>query len=245
MAVIEPGGFRSVAVPFYPEIRVSLPNPGNINRQLRLFRPDRVHIATEGPLGWQVRRACLNRSWAFTTSYHTRFPEYLAQLMHVPENFTYRLVRHFHSAAKAMMVSTPSLEAELQARGFTTPIQRWSRGVDLSLFHPRAKNASEYPRPLLLYVGRVSHEKGLEDFLRLSTPGTKLIVGDGPARAELAAKYPAAVFLGFRGGEALAAMYANADLFVFPSRTDTFGIVLIEAIASGLPDSRISCHRAN
>jgi glycosyltransferase involved in cell wall biosynthesis len=233
--VIEPGQFRSRAVPFYPEIRVALPDPGKIERCLLRFRPEFVHIATEGTIGWQVRRACRKRHWRFTTSYHTRFPEYLARLMHIPESFTYRIVRRFHAAASAMMVSTPSLEAELRSRGFAPPVCRWSRGVDLALFNPRPKSASEHPRPILLYVGRVSHEKGLEDFLKLSTPGTKVVVGDGPARAELQAKYPDAVFVGFRGGKALAEMYALADLFVFPSRTDTFGIVLIEALASGLP----------
>ncbi len=233
--VIEPTAFRSYAVPFYPEIRVSMPNPGRIDRLLRRFQPDHIHIATEGPIGWQVRRACLKRSWHFTTSYHTRFPEYLHHLMHVPESFTYRLVRKFHAASSAMLVSTASLEQELKDRGFTAPIRRWSRGVDLTLFHPRTKTDPGLPRPLMLSVGRVSYEKGLEDFLRLRTAGTKLIVGDGPARAELQAKYPDARFLGLCRGQALAEIYANADLFVFPSRTDTFGIVLIEALASGLP----------
>lgn len=233
--VLEPSQFYSVAVPFYPEIRMSLPHPGRISQLLRCFRPDCLHLATEGPIGWQVRWECCRRRWRFTTSYHTRFPEYLARLMGVPERFTYRLVRRFHSRSSTIMVSTPSLEAELRSRGFAAPIRRWSRGVDLTLFYPRPKKASDWPRPHLLYVGRISHEKGLEDFLRLSLPGTKLLVGDGPARVELEAKYPDAKFLGFRSGEALACTYADADLFVFPSRTDTFGIVIIEALASGLP----------
>ena len=232
--VLEPSGFESLPVPLYPEIRVAVPNPGRIARRLTLWKPDHVHIATEGPLGWQVRRECRRRGWAFTTSYHTRFPEYLHQLMYIPTGLTYGLLRRFHSASAAMLVSTLSLEQELIGRGFTAPIRRWSRGVDLQLFHTRPKT-TRFPRPVLLCVGRVSHEKGLEDFLRLSTPGTKVIVGDGPARAELQAKYPDAIFTGVERGEALAALYADADLFVFPSRTDTFGIVLIEALASGLP----------
>jgi glycosyltransferase involved in cell wall biosynthesis len=141
----------------------------------------------------------------------------------------------FHNAAAAMMVSTPSLEAELRGRGFTPPIRRWTRGVDLDLFHPRPKAPSEWPRPHLLSVGRVSYEKGIDDFLKLDMPGTKIVVGDGPARAELQTKYPNAKFLGVKRGEELARAYADADCFVFPSRTDTFGIVIIEALASGLP----------
>ncbi|CAN5520198.1 glycosyltransferase family 1 protein [soil metagenome] len=233
--VIEPSKFVTVAAPFYPEIRGALPNPGRIDRLLRQFQPDHVHIATEGTIGWQVRRACRHRGWAFTTSYHTRFPEYLAELAHVPQKLTYSILRRFHAAASRMMVSTPSLEAELRQRGFTPSISRWSRGVDLKLFYPRTKSQSPHPRPLLLCVGRVSYEKGIEDFLKLSTPGTKVVVGDGPARAELQAKYPDVVFAGFRKGQELAETYADADLFVFPSKTDTFGIVLIEALASGIP----------
>jgi glycosyltransferase involved in cell wall biosynthesis len=155
--------------------------------------------------------------------------------MRVPESFTYQIVKRFHAASSRIMVATPSLEAELKHRGFTSPMARWSRGVDLSLFHPRPKYDLGWPRPYLLNVGRVSHEKGLEDFLRIDTPGTKIIVGDGPAKAALERKYPQAKFLGAKKGEELAKAYANADLFVFPSKTDTFGIVLIEALASGLP----------
>jgi glycosyltransferase involved in cell wall biosynthesis len=233
--VVSPDGYPQLAVPFYPEIRLALPTPGAIDRRVTRFRPDHIHIATEGPVGRLVRRFCRLRGWRFTTSYHTRFPEYLKTLARVPERWSYRVMRHFHDAAAAVMVATPSLERELIGRGFTSPIRRWSRGVDLSQFRPRPKPTLPYPRPTLLYVGRVSAEKGLEDFLRLDTPGTKVIVGDGPARAELAAKYSATKFLGYRKGADLAAEYAAADLFVFPSRTDTFGIVLIEALASGLP----------
>jgi glycosyltransferase involved in cell wall biosynthesis len=233
--VVEPGAFQAFAVPFYPEIRLAAPRPGRVYRRLVRFRPDHVHIATEGPIGLLVRNFCRRRGWRFTTSYHTRFPEYLRELTGVPEWPTYHFLRWFHDRASAMMVATPSLEKELVARGFRAPIRRWSRGVDLAVFHPRPKPAAGPPRPVMLYVGRVSHEKNVEDFLKLDLPGTKLVVGDGPARAELERKYPAAVFLGYRTGEALGEAYAAADVFVFPSRTDTFGIVVIEALASGLP----------
>ena len=233
--VVEPSAFPSVPVPFYPEIPLCLPRPGRVYDRVRRFRPDHVHISTEGLLGLLVRRYCRLRGWRFSTSYHTRFPEYLKRLAHVPEGITYRFLRWFHGGSSAMMVATPSLERELKERGFTAPARRWLRGVDLSVFHPRPKADSHHPRPILLYVGRVSHEKGVEDFLRLKTAGTKLVVGDGPARADLERKYPEAVFLGYRQGQALGEVYARADLFVFPSKTDTFGIVVIEALASGLP----------
>ncbi len=232
--VVEPTAFVSVPVPFYPEIRLALPRPGQVYDRVRRFRPDHVHIATEGPIGLLVRRFCRRRGWRFCTSYHTRFPEYLKELAGAPLWPTYRFLRWFHDAAAAMQVATPSLEKELIGRGFRAPIRRWSRGVDLGVFHPRPKREGR-PRPVQLYVGRVSHEKNIEDFLKLDVPGTKLVVGDGPARAELERKYPAAVFLGYRKGEALGEAYAAADVFVFPSRTDTFGIVVIEALASGLP----------
>jgi glycosyltransferase involved in cell wall biosynthesis len=233
--LVEPSAFTRVPVPFYPEVELSLPSPGRVYERVRRFHPDHVHISTEGPIGLAVRRYCRVRGWNFSTSYHTRFPEYLRELARVPAGVTYRYLRWFHGGSSALMVATPSLEAELRRRGFTAPMRRWSRGVDLALFHPRPRGDSPYPRPVLLYVGRVSYEKGVEDFLRLRTAGTKLVVGDGPARADLAGRYPDAVFLGYRTGEALAECYAAADLFVFPSRTDTFGVVLIEALASGLP----------
>jgi len=233
--VLEPTAFPQVGAPFYPEIRFALATPGRVADRIRTFAPDHVHISTEGPLGLLARRYCVNRGWKFSTSYHTKFPEYLQAMARVPERWTYRMLRWFHNGASALMVATPSLEAELKACGFTAPIRRWSRGVDPTIFRPRPKAESPYPRPVLLYVGRVSVEKGIEDFLKLDTPGTKVIVGDGPARADLAKRYPAAQFLGYRKGEELGACYASADLFVFPSRTDTFGLVVIEALASGLP----------
>ena len=233
--VVEPSAFEQIPVPFYPEIRLSLARPGVVDRRVSGFRPDHVHISTEGPLGLLVRRSCLLRGWAFTTSYHTRFPEYLHALARVPPGVAYRAMRRFHNAAAAMMVATPGLERELVGRGFTVPVRRWSRGVDLTLFRPQPRTDSPYPRPVQVYAGRVSAEKGIDEFLKLDTPGTKVVVGDGPARADLARRFPAAVFLGYRRGADLAACYALADVFVFPSRTDTFGLVLIEALACGVP----------
>ena len=233
--LIEPTAFPSFPTPFYPEIPLCVTRPGRVYERVHRFKPTHVHISTEGPLGFWVRHFCRRMGWQFTTSYHTRFPEYLNHLARVPERITYKFLKWFHDASACMMVATPSLQKELFGRGFRSPMRRWSRGVDLGTFRPRAKQEAGYTRPILLYVGRVSHEKGIDDFLKLKTPGTKLVVGDGPARAELERNYPEAVFLGYRKGEALGEVYAAADLFVFPSRTDTFGIVVIEALASGLP----------
>ena len=233
--VVEPTAYPSVPTPFYPEIPICYPRSGRVHARVLKFRPDHVHISTEGALGYLVRQFCRRMGWGFTTSYHTRFPEYLKRLAYVPEGISYRFLKWFHGGSKTMMVATPSLEKELTERGFRPPIRRWSRGVDVGIFRPREKVDAGYPRPVLLYVGRVSHEKGIDDFLKLRTPGTKLVVGDGPARASLEKQYPDAVFLGYRKGQALGEVYASADLFVFPSKTDTFGVVVIEALASGLP----------
>lgn len=233
--VVEPTAYPSIPTPFYPEIPVCYPRPGRVYERVLKFRPDYVHISTEGMLGLLVRLFCVRMGWRFTTSYHTRFPEYLKRLACVPERITYAFLKWFHKPSAAMMVATPSLERELKERGFTAPIRRWSRGVDLGIFRPRPKHDSGHSRPVLLYVGRISHEKGIDDFLRIKTAGTKLLVGDGPARSQLAKQYPEAVFLGYRSGQALGEVYASADLFVFPSKTDTFGVVVIEALASGLP----------
>jgi glycosyltransferase involved in cell wall biosynthesis len=233
--IVEPSQFPNSPAPFYPEISISLPLPGKVEPMVKRFDPHHIHIATEGPIGLAVRRVCRRFGWRFTTSYHTKFPEYLKAMLGIPESWTYWHMRRFHSSAAQIMVATPSLEAELNNRGFRGPFRRWSRGVDLTMFSPRAKSDPIGPRPVLLYAGRVSTEKNLDAFLRLETPGTKVIVGDGPARIALQSQYPQAIFLGYRQGDALAAIYANADLFVFPSKTDTFGIVLIEAMACGLP----------
>jgi len=233
--VIEPSTHAKIPVPFYPEIRLALPWPHSLRARLLRFRPDHIHIATEGTLGTLTRWHCMSIGWRFTTSYHTKFPEYMARLMSFPADWTYRLLRRFHNRGAQMMVATPSLEADLRSAGFTVPIARWSRGVDPVIFRPMAKTETANPRPVMLYVGRVSAEKGVEDFLKLRTPGTKLIVGDGPARADLERRYPDAKFLGYRDGEALTACYSAADLFVFPSQTDTFGLVVVEALACGVP----------
>jgi glycosyltransferase involved in cell wall biosynthesis len=231
---LTPQQFRSVPMPSYPEIRLSMVMPGQMARLIGKIDPTHVHIATEGPLGHVARHVCRREGRSFTTSYHTRFPEYLAARAPVPEAWSYGFLRRFHRDAKAVMVSTPSLERELTGRGFRN-ILRWTRGVDTDLFHPRRKQSMGLPRPLFLYVGRVSVEKNIEAFLSLDLPGTKVIVGDGPARAELERQYPEAYFLGARSGADLAQVYASANVFVFPSLTDTFGIVLLEALASGLP----------
>lgn len=233
-AVIQPGQFPRLPNPLYPEIRLALPGRRRVTELIRTFAPDVVHVATEGPIGLAVRAFCVRHRWRFTTSYHSKFPEYLQQLAGVPAGWSYRFLRWFHGAASGVLVSTPSLEAELAARGFRN-LRRWSRGVDLSLFTPRPKTWAQYPRPVLLYAGRVSKEKNIEAFLALDHPGTKVVVGDGPHRERLQRDYPKAVFLGYRTGAALAECYANADVFVFPSRTDTFGLVMIEAMACGTP----------
>ena len=234
VAVLTPDAFRSVPMPGYPEIRLSLATPGAASTAIRRFGATHIHIATEGPIGLAVRWACLREGRSFTTSYHTRFPEYLAARAPVPARWSYGALRRFHNAGCGTLVSTPSLERDLKARGFRR-LLRWTRGVDTELFRPRPDADLGLPRPIFLFVGRVAVEKNLPAFLALDLPGTKVVVGDGPARAELEARYPDARFLGALSGRPLAEVYAAADVFVFPSLTDTFGIVLLEALASGLP----------
>jgi len=234
VSFLTPERFRSFPMPTYPEIRLSLTRSDGIGRMIAESDPDHVHIATEGPLGFFARFACQRQGRGFTTSYHTRFPEYLAARLPVPERWSYGALRWFHREAKALMVSTPSIERELRARGFTN-IVRWTRGVDTTLFHPRRERVLDCYGPIFLYVGRVAVEKNLPAFLSLDLPGTKVVVGDGPARPELERRFRQARFLGALTGENLARVYASADVFVFPSLTDTFGIVLLEALASGLP----------
>jgi 1,2-diacylglycerol 3-alpha-glucosyltransferase/glucuronosyltransferase len=235
---LTPSGFWTLPMPTYPEVRLALPGPGEVERRLERLLPDAIHIATEGPLGHAVRRVCLRRGVPFTTSLHTRFPDYLAERLPVPERWTcdatWGFLRRFHSAGAAVLAATPTLGSELTARGFKN-VKLWPRGVDAELFRPRISGALDLPRPIFLTVGRLAVEKNVEAFLKLDLPGTKLVVGDGPARNQLTKAYPGAVFLGSREGEALAEIYAAADVFVFPSRTDTFGLVLLEALASGVP----------
>jgi glycosyltransferase involved in cell wall biosynthesis len=235
--VISPDLFRSVPCPTYPDIRLAMAPPGAVGRRLAEIEPDAIHIATEGPLGLAARRHCLARDIPFTTAYHTQFPEYLARRTGLSPGLFWRYIRWFHAPARRVLVATESIRAELRARGLHR-LHSWSRGVDLACFHPRAPAPPEYadlPRPIQLYVGRLAVEKNIEAFLRGSYPGSRVVVGDGPALAELRARFPEAHYLGRRTGAELAGCYAHADVFVFPSRTDTFGLVMIEALACGTP----------
>jgi glycosyltransferase involved in cell wall biosynthesis len=231
---ITPVDFRTIPCPTYPEIRLSLFAGGKVRRRLDALDPDAVHIATEGPLGLAARRWCLRRGRAFTTSYHTQFPEYVRARFPIPLAVSYAFLRWFHGSAAHTLVATPSMGRALVERGFRGLVL-WSRGVDTEMFRPRDESCLDLPRPIWLYFGRVSVEKGIEDFLSLDLPGTRLVVGDGPATEGLRRKYPGAVFTGYRFGEELARHVAAADVFVFPSRTDTFGLVLLEAMACGVP----------
>jgi glycosyltransferase involved in cell wall biosynthesis len=233
VSFLTPQSFRTVAMPSYRDLRLALPSPARIARLISDIAPDSIHIATEGPIGFLVRHYCRKRGLPFTTSFHTRFPEYISARLPVRESWIWAALRAFHGPSDAVMVATPALAGELRSRGFRN-IVLWPRGVDTALFHPRASDLG-LPRPVFLCVGRVAVEKNLEAFLELDLPGTKVIVGDGPARPALARKYPQAVFLGAKQGEELAQAYAAADVFVFPSKTDTFGLVLLEALASGVP----------
>jgi len=233
--VVHPGLFANFPCTVYPEIHLGFPQRQQLDDMLRKFRPDTVHIATEGPVGFQMRGACVRRRRRFTTSYHTKFPEYLKTYLRLPLRLGHRLIRWFHSRAARVMVSTATLENELRARGFRNHIVRWSRGVDTELFRPRPRTFPASHRPIRMYVGRLAPEKNIEAFLRLPGPGVKYVVGDGPARVELQRQYPQAIFLGPLSGERLAEAYSNADVLVFPSRTDTFGLVILEALACGVP----------
>jgi glycosyltransferase involved in cell wall biosynthesis len=230
---LTPGMFPTVGLPGYPGINLAIPSPAKIARLIEQIRPDAIHVATEGPIGVMVRRYCRRHRLPFTTSFHTRFPDYVSARLPIPKSWVWAALRRFHRPSSAVMAATPSLMQELQSRGFKNVVL-WSRGVDAELFHPHA-STSEWPRPVFLSVGRLAVEKNLEAFLALDLPGTKVVVGDGPARTALMAQFPEAVFLGAKFGEDLARVYAAADVFVFPSKTDTFGLVLLEALASGVP----------
>ena len=234
IALVTPSMFHTVPCPGYPEIRLSVAAPGAVGEILERFRPEAVHIATEGPLGMAARRFCAGRGIPFTTSFHTRFPEYIRMRWGLPANWGYAALRRFHSAARRTMVPTTGLREELAGLGFRN-LALWSHGVDTRLFRPRPKAALADPRPIWLYVGRIAPEKNIEAFLELALPGTKYVVGDGPSLAEIRRRYPDVRYFGTRSGEALAQFYANADALIFPSVTDTFGNVILEALASGLP----------
>ncbi len=225
----------TLPMPTYPEIRLTLFARSAVKKEMTAFAPDVIHIATEGPLGLAARHYCLKHGMPYSTSFHTRFPEYVhSRFPFIPESLIYRWLLWFHKPASAMMVATRSLKREMQSHGFTN-VRIWSRGVDTEKFRPIPGTFLPFQKPLWLYVGRVAVEKNIEDFLSLALPGTKVIVGDGPQRAVLERKYPTAKFMGPKFGDELVRLYSASDVFVFPSRTDTFGLVLLEALACGTP----------
>ncbi|HVF64093.1 MAG TPA: glycosyltransferase family 1 protein [Casimicrobiaceae bacterium] len=232
--LVTPEGFRTIPTPSYPEIPLAVFAGREVARRIDAFAPDAVHIATEGPLGIAARRHCLRRGQPFTTAFHTQFPEYVHARWRLPVMLSYAWLRHFHAPSLAVMCATPTLEERLARRGFVN-LTRWGRGVDTSIFRPSAREARARERPIFLYVGRLAVEKDVGDFLALDLPGSKWVVGDGPARAGLERQFGHVKFFGTRHGRELAGFYQQADVFVFPSRTDTFGLVLIEAMACGTP----------
>lgn len=231
---VTPEGFPTVGLPTYRQIRLALASPAAVARSIDAARPSTVHIATEGPLGLLARRHCLRTGLPFTTCYHTRYPEYAAARFPLPLSWSYAALRRFHRAARATMVATPELKAELASRGFEH-LAIWRRGVDVGTFALGPAAVLPFQRPYFLYAGRLAVEKNVEAFLALDLPGTKIVAGDGPQRAELQRRFPDARFLGALGSSTLGALYRAADVFVFPSRTDTFGLVMAEALAAGTP----------
>lgn len=232
--MITPDKFVTVPCPTYPEIRLAVDGNWKVAAMLDKMQPDAIHISTEGPLGYAARRWCLRNHFPFTTAYHTNFPEYIELRTGIPEDWLYQVVRRFHEPSAGMMVVTPTVRKQLRQRGFSN-LKPWSRGVDVDQFHPDNRIELDMPGPIQMYVGRVAPEKNLEAFLDLDLPGSKVIVGGGPAYEELKYAYPKAHFMGVRQGGELAQFYAAADVFVFPSKTDTFGLVMLEALASGVP----------
>jgi glycosyltransferase involved in cell wall biosynthesis len=231
--VLSHEGYRTLPLPSYPEIRLALIRPRSVRRSIEAFAPDAIHVATEGPIGLAARAVCLRDGHPFTTCYHTRFPEYISARLPVPLSWGYALERWFHNAGNGTMVATPSLAQELSDKGLKRLLP-WSRGVNMAIFHPRDVRIFG-EGPVFLYVGRVAVEKNLAAFLDLDLPGKKVVVGDGPQLKALKAAYPRAIFTGPLFGEALGEAFASGDVFVFPSLTDTYGVVLLEALASGLP----------
>jgi len=235
--VTSPDLFRSLPCPTYPEIRLALGAGRAVGRRLSALAPDAVHIATEGPLGWAARGWCRRQRRPFTTAYHTQFPDYLARRTGLPASLFWPYIRRFHRPAARIMVATQTIREQLRAQGLTQVVE-WSRGVDLASFSPDLAPPDLFftlPRPIQLYVGRIAVEKNIEAFLANTHPGSKVVVGGGPETARLRASFPEAHFLGALSGQPLAACFAGADVFVFPSRTDTFGLVMIEALACGTP----------
>ncbi len=233
--VIGPDRFRTVPCPTYPDIRLSVLPARRLARMIDAFCPDALHVATEGPLGMAAAAIAKKRGWRFTTAFHTRFPEYVRARIRIPESWSYAFLRRFHNRGAGTMVATASLREELARRGFSK-LRPWSRGVDLELFRPDPKEAWDgLARPVFAYIGRVAVEKNIRAFLDLDLPGSKVVVGDGPERATLEREYPGVRFTGTRRGDALSASYAGADVFVFPSLTDTYGLVMLESLACGTP----------
>ncbi len=232
--LISPLGFRSFACPTYPEISLAMTSSSTLERHIDRFAPDCLHIATEGPLGWLARRIALRRNWPFTTAYHSRFPEYVHARFRLPLAWTYGMLRRFHNAACATLAPTPAIVADLKARGFHGA-RLWSRGVDFEVFDPAGEREAAIKRPVFLYVGRIAVEKQVDAFLELDLPGEKWVAGEGPARRVLQARYPDARWFGVLNGTQLARLYRSADVMVFPSLTDTFGLVMVEAMACGTP----------
>lgn len=232
--MVTPDQFRTVACPTYPEIRVAVFPFRRMAGLIDAFQPHALHIATEGPLGFAARRYCVSRGLRFTTSYHTQFPQYLRSRFPIPTSWSYRALRWFHGAAHSCMVSTPTVHRQLAERGFNN-LSRWRRGVDTELFRPGSKDFLTLPRPIAAYVGRVAVEKNVDAFLAMPWAGSKLVIGDGPERPRCQAQFPQATFVGFKRGEDLTRHIAAVDVLVFPSLTDTFGLVNLEAMACGIP----------
>lgn len=232
--LLTPDLFTTIPCPSYAEIRLSLFPRRKVAQFIKEYRPNAIHISTEGPLGWAVRRFCVKHKIPFTTAFHTRFPEYVQARTKIPARWTNKLMKWFHGPSQAIMTATRSLRDELRGQGFKNVVT-WTRGIDTDLFYPRENIFPDLPRPLFLYVGRVAVEKNIRAFLDLDLPGSKMVVGEGPQRSQLESEYPDVHFVGLKEGDDLAAHYASADVFVFPSLTDTFGLVLLEALACGVP----------
>jgi len=233
--LLTPESFKTLPCPSYPEIRLSLASARAVKNSIESINPDALHIATEGPLGWAARRAALKQGWQFTTAYHTRFPEYVKARIGMPLALTYNLFRRFHAPSSAVLVPTPAIASDLKSRGFDRVVH-WTRGVDQRIFYPRINQKTpDKANPVFLYAGRLAVEKNVEAFLKLDLPGQKWVAGEGPLSQSLKQKYPRVHFLGVVSQDALAELYSRADVFVFPSPTDTFGLVMAEAMACGLP----------
>jgi glycosyltransferase involved in cell wall biosynthesis len=234
--IVSPEGRWTLPMPLYPEIRLALTTSRRLGGELAAIAPDAIYIATEGPLGWAARAWCAKHDIPFITGFHTRFADYLALRLPLPglAAASWSMLRKFHRISRTVLVPTRSIANDLEARGFAN-VKTWTRGVDHSLFRPYERTALDLPRPISLFAGRLASEKNVEAFLSIDLPGSKALIGDGPQRPDLERRFPDAVFFGYRFGEELARMMASADVFVFPSITDTFGLVMLEAMACGTP----------